>query len=478
MRGTGIALALALCGCATSAAQRAFDDGDYGAAATRADEAARANPGDADARALRDRARDREAETQLAQVASFRSSGHGDAALGILDRLLKELAAWGGADALSPPRRAAFEDELRAMGEVVKAIGAASLSAGHPLAAEAEAHRLNPVLTHAELASARADLLARIKGAGQDVCQRMQQTVSPEMAQWGLALSRYCAHFEVTFAPPAPTRAPSAFALEGTVTGLTADQAASFRERVQSWLKASLWYDSRGAATARGKLAGRIETSFQHQTVTLHAPYEDTITSHANEGSLAVGDIPNPITQLLVPQTTSTTNMDRVFTYDAEESRGHYGLDAKVSFDLGAPQPVAFELRHVDNIKAYDHDVTFEKAGISPTHDHLPSSATWLESQLDRMSTRVVATLNRRYAALYCAQPAYSLDDAARCLMAGQKPAAAWKLMDDALGGEAERALPILRPPPPALAATKPARAKPPRPAQTRPQDAEDPVID
>ena len=435
----------------------------------------RANPGDAGARALRDRARDREAETQLAQIASFRSTGHGDAALGILDRLLKERAAWGGADTLPKHRRAAFDAELRAMNDVVEGIGAAQLSAGHPLAAEVEARRLDPVLTHVELAAARTELLARIKAGGQEICQRMQQTVSPEMPHWGLALSRYCAHFEVTFAPPSPTRAPSAFVLEGILTGLTADQAAAFRERVQDWLKASLWYDPRGAATGRGKVAGRIETSFQHQTVTLHAPYEDTVTSHAIEGSKSIAD--NPLS-VFTRQSTSTTNMDRVFTYDAEELRGRYGLEAKVSFDLSAPQPVAFELRHVDNIKAYDHDVTFEKAGISPTHDHLPSGVSWLESQLDRMSTRVVAALNHRYVASYCAQLAYSLDDAARCLMAGQKPAAAWKLIDDGLGGEAERALPILRPPPPAPAAIKPTRARPPRPAQTRPQDAEDTVID
>src|SRR4029079_10384496 len=50
---------------------------------------------------------------QLAQIASFRTGKHPDAALAALDRLLKQVSQQGGAPAVAPPTRTALGGELR-----------------------------------------------------------------------------------------------------------------------------------------------------------------------------------------------------------------------------------------------------------------------------------------------------------------------------------------------------------------------------
>jgi hypothetical protein len=443
---------LLLAGCATGAGQRAPDDGE---------------------------GHDDTAKRALADSASFRASGHVEAAVAGLDRLLKQITAWGGADTLSPATRATLETELEASRAFVRDIGAKETAAGHPLAAEAELRRLAPLLAHPELADASAAAAGRARDAGRAVCTRLQTTLTPAAPHWGQSVSHYCHHFDVALVAPPSTQEPSAFVLDGTLAGLTAAETTSLRARLQNWLRASFWTEPGGAVRGRGTMQGKVESSFQHQSVTLHAPYEDTITAHSINGRETVEE--RPIARYLGEERTSSATTDRVFEYDAEESRGHYSLMADVSLDLGEARPVTFSLRHTENLKAYDHDVTFEKAGIRPVHDRVPTSAAWLDGQLDRMSTRVVTALNRRFVSLHCARQSYDLDEAARCLAIGQRPPAALAVVTDALGDDAERALPILRPAPPPVKPAAPAKAAPRKPAPRAAagaQDDENPVIE
>lgn len=416
---------------------------------------------------------------QLSDIAAFRASKHTEAALAALDHLLKQLAAEGGVDALAPKTRSAFERELEASRAFVSQIGMKEAAAGHPLAAEAELAHLAPLLAHPELADATKAAKERVREAGKATCARLQTAATSDAPYWAGSVSRYCAHFDVAFTPPAPARELPSLVVEGALTGVSSQQAIVVSARVQDWLQASLWTEPGAPPRGRAKLSGKVESSSQSGPVTLHASYEDTVVSHAINGQGSVEE--NPIGRYFGQERTASATMDRVFTYDAEEARGRYSISADVSLDLGDAKPVTFSLRRTDNLKAREHDVTFEKAGIVPVHERLPSTEAWLDAQLERMSKGVLTVLNRRFIALHCSKASYDLDEAARCLIAGQKPSPAVAVVSEALGEDADRAAAILRPAPPSPPkAAAPARPGP-RKASPRPsgaQDDENPVID
>ncbi len=134
------------------------------------------------------------------------------------------------------------------------------------------------------------------------------------------------------------------------------------------------------------------------------------------------------------------------YVYDAEEHRGHYGMTAQISVDIGTP--LSFTLQRVDVLTAYEHDASFPEVDIRPTHDNVPSTDAWLRAQLDAMTAQVVFYLNRRFVALSCTAHLDTLEAAARCALAGQTPAAAVATLREALGEDTDGALTLLRPAP------------------------------
>jgi hypothetical protein len=433
-------------GCASSGAGRAFDQGDYATSADLADQAVRANPADNDMLALRQRARDRFADQALDRIHTFRAGAHHEAELAEWERMLKQLDGWGGPDALSPDRRAALAAESTGPGlsGAVGAIVGADLAQGRPLAAEGKLAKFHPLLARPELARARAEVEARMASEGRATCERLRATVSPESPYWGLVAARYCGHFGVAVpATPAPPTQPP-FDVTGTIKGMTAAQTATLRARVVEWVHASLWNDPLAGAAPRGTIGGAVESSFHRATVTLHAPYEDTIRTSM------VGSVRN---QMVFA--SGATKVQREYAYEAEELRGHYGMNVSIEIDFPAQPPVSLRLKRVQDVKGYEHDVTFEPAAISPRRDHVDSQDEWVDSQLDGFTTRVTWALNRKFLKTFCARARYTPEEAARCLFAGQKPPAVMAVVTEALGDSAESALEILRPPPPEPPAPK-----------------------
>lgn len=222
---------------------------------------------------------DRRAKRELADIATFRESGHSEAAVAGLNRLLKWLSEEGAADALSAKTRAALDTELRATRAFTKEIGAKELASAHPLAAEAELARLSPLLTAPELASARQEAAARIRAGGEQTCARLR--AAPQTPNWTIIVARYCAHFGDA-APVVPSGA-APLAVSGAIKGLSGAQADLVRSRVAEWFRASLWTKAADTAVGRAGVAGTFEATFQHASVTLHAPYEAAVTTHTTD---------------------------------------------------------------------------------------------------------------------------------------------------------------------------------------------------
>jgi hypothetical protein len=460
----------AAAGCASVGAQRAFDQGDYLTAAELADQTLRANPADAEMLSLRQRARDRFVDEELTRVRAFRAGGHHEAELAEWERLLKQVDGWGGHGALSPEWQSALAAESSTSGEAMVRLVDVDLGVGRPLAAEALLDQFKPLLAHAEFGPARATAGGKVRGKGQEVCARLQTTATAETPSWGLIVTRYCGHFGSVGATPAPEAAAPPMELAGTVKGMSAEQVARLRARVAEWVEASLWNDPAAGETGRGKIGGTIggvvESSYRRATVTLHAPYEDTIKTSV------VGTVGRQ--QAFGYASTKVT---REYAYEAEEVRGNFGMNVSVHLELPTQSSVTLKLKRAEGVKGYDHDVSFEPAGIFPRHDRILTVEEWVDAQLDSFATRVTWALNRKFLKTYCARPQYTVEEAAHCFMVGQKPPAAMAVLTGALGDQAESALEILRPPPPAPEARKTAPTKPAPRTQAGPTDDEDPIV-
>lgn len=406
---------------------------------------------------------DRRAKRELADIATFRETGHSEAAVAGLNRLLKWLSEEGGTDALSAKTRAALDTELRATRVFTKEIGAKELAAAHPLAAEAELARLSPLLTAPELASARQEAAARIRAGGEQTCARLR--AASQTPNWAIVVARYCAHFGDAGGPVVPSGA-APLTVSGAIKGLSGAQAELVRSRVAEWFRASLWTKAADTAVGRAGVTGTFEATFQHASVTLHAPYEAAVTTHTTDDRWQPAEsFANTLRSVGLPASgdkTTTGTVTSVYAYDAEESRGSFHLDARVTFELDAGGPTVFDLRQAATVKTYDHDVTFEPAGIAPRHDAPPSADDWLLRELDRVGPAALKTLDRRFLSTFCARPAFELEDAARCLVV-RPHKAALAAIAGTIGEDAERLAAVLGPPPPPRP-LKQAAATPPRP--------------
>jgi hypothetical protein len=441
------ALAALPLGCATSGAGTASDEGE---------------------------SHDQIARRELADVATFRTGGHVEAAVAGLDRLLKQLATWGGLESLSPATRATFDTELESSRAFVSGIGAKDAADGRPLAAEGELARLAPLLAHAELAAARTAAETRTRDAGQRVCVRVQSAASADTPHLGLLVSRYCAHFGVTVEAPPIVDGATSFELTGEVAGTVKAAGEHIRARVADWLRSSAWYEREGRGAARGTVNGKVDASLGRRTVTLHAPYRDRIVTETGSTEKSA-TLPETLRAWADPNSaTSVTEIDRDYAYDAEETRGHYDLGVKVTLALGST-PVTFTLQRAENLRGYEHDASFAPAGVAPRHDPVPAPAQWLDGQLERMSTKVVALLNRKFVSTYCAPSTVTLEEASHCVASGQRAPAAVAVVARTFGEDADQLLAVLRPPPPPTAA-RPGGAPPPK-AKARAEDDDNTII-
>ena len=473
-------------GCASAGAQRAFDQGDYRAAAGQADDALRANPSDSAMISLRQRARDRFAEAEIARIQAFRAGKHGEAALVEVTVLLKQVRAWGGREALSAATGSSLDLELAATQQQLAALIDGDLAAGHPLSAEATLARLAPLLAQPELASARDGVANKVRAKGQELCARFRGTALADSPHWDLTVDRYCAHFGAPARPIAAEPAVPSFDLTLNVKGMNPAQAAALRARVIAWVRASIWNDPARGTMGRGTVDGTVEASFRRQTFTLHAPYEEETIGAVVQSTNPVGT-PLGSSRTLTPAVRGPdlvlpvwNKVTREFAYDTEEVRGSYAMNLTIKLDIGTPAPVTLKLQRAGHEKGYEHDVTFEPAGIAPRHDHVPSAEEWVNSQLDGFATRVTWALNRKFVRAACERERYSIDEAARCLVAGVKPAPAIATLTEALGESAELVMTLLHPAPVEVLAEKPARTKAPTPPAKRAgasDDDEDPIV-
>lgn len=408
--GTGAVLVgLTMGGCATSDADGAMKRGAYDEAAAGYEAELRANPGDPALERRRDEARQAAFRAKLEKARAVRASGHGDAALSMLDEALRMESRWSLS--LGPDLKALRDAEVTGAEETVETAVHAKLSAGAPLAAQERAAAFAPLLGELPLRPIAEKAQAEIAVAGKARCDALarQHAQTPYLAR---LLVDYCARVGGTFTAPAPAGQSRGLRVSGRLVNATEAQHRILEAWLADVFRGSPWYAADAPNLSRMDLIGRYDARLERRQVTLRAPYRTVTRSVVTEG-------------LLGPTATVETESEHIFEYEAEQYDARYGLDATLTLDLGAGPPLVIDVKQVENKRAFEHGVRFPQANVYPQRANLPDVNTWLTTFLGTKRTPMLRKLRARWVKSYCGGRRFTPEEAARCLQAGQRLPAA-----------------------------------------------------
>lgn len=459
-----VACLLLLPACTTlrGRAEAAYAKGDYLEAAQLYDELARDQPHDASAKAARDRARQAAVGAEVDKSRVLRTTKQDDAAAEAAERGLRLAHGW------SLPTDGPIATEAAAAGMHVKdaAIGAT------PLRGEAILERWSNLLAYPELAGLRDDTMGFVVAKGRAECDSLASDTpaSQPFARW--AVARFCGHFGVAIERPALPGLRRGLEVEGAIGGVDPPTAAGFRSELAAAFQRSVWFDPSGAGgPVVARLDGRIAVAIHTRRVTLtrdwtesvpYTDYEDVQESYEEpytDTELVTKQVPyteyrtrtypcgDTTCTEMVPETCYRTETEtqivtkyrtawrtvqravtryrdepRVFTFDADEVRGHYDSDLAV---VGSDPPFRATERQSFDQHGYDHDVTFAPAGVSPSRADLPTRVGFVASERKSLAQLVVNALDARWREQRCTNPPSSLDSAAACAYLDAKGAPA-----------------------------------------------------
>jgi len=359
---------------------------------------------------------------KLEQARALRTSGHGGAALSVLDEELKMEARWGVAP--DGELRALRDAEIAGAGESVDAEINADLNNGAPLAAQKRAAVLAPLIQQPALQPIGARMRARLAEAGKNRCGELTAQQKGDTLYLARLLVDYCARVGSSFnAPPAPDQTHGL-----RVAGRLAHATDPQHKIIEAWLadvfRASPWYAADAAELSSVQLGGAYDASLERRRVTLSVPYRTVIHS--------------TVSREFGPTAEVDTLTERIFEYEAERYDAHFGLNVTLTMDVGSGPPLIVNVKQADARRAFEHDVRFPAANVYPQRANLPDVNAWLTSFLASKRTPLLRKLRARWVKAFCGQARFAPEEAARCLQAGQRVPAAEKALAAVFGGDVQ----------------------------------------
>lgn len=435
-----------LMGCTTmrGRADTAYAHGDYIEAADLYDKLAAANPQDREVIARRDQARTAELKSELADVETARIAGLDAESTGKLALVLAQRDVWGG---VTPADlQASFDYEIHETGRRIADEVGAKLEAAGPLAGEDAASHYAHLLAREDFDEPRIAIHKALVAAGQARCTQLGAVAATPY--WSWLAGRYCAHFGVIRNAPLLPEQRTALAIDGTVAGETADETAELRGDITAAFQKSPWYAANGTGEAHATSDGTVELHASSREVVLTAswteqvsytedetqsesyqePYDDTESytedvtdsdgnTHTEFKTRTVTKYRTAWRDVTVP-VTKYRDEPRSQDYPAVQRLATYKSRLRLRIDAGLPEIAASVDASADQ-SGYDVDVTIAEAGIAPSRAHLPTHEQFATAQHDRLAAQLLDLLKAEYSRRYCTAETYTIEEAARCGVAG-----------------------------------------------------------
>jgi hypothetical protein len=276
--------------------------------------------------------------------------------------------------------------------------------ASQPLAAEGYWEKRVPMLQRAPMREWLAAGVEETRRSGQRACYRLLATDRTDTPYWRGLIHLYCERFgaEAGAEPPVHARLDVEFA----TADFPSEQKDIIRRGLLRAFAQTPWSRSLVAVSVQATVEGKYESVQNDQTVVLHGSYVDH--------QLAYPLVPRAGHALVVAQTVD-------FPYEVRDHWRRYEANLRINLTFSdRTKPLEGTFRKGESLHGRDHHVTFEPANIHPVHTSVPTADHWLAMEFDAFATDLRAALESRWNESHCRAPAYSLDDAARCLLAGQ----------------------------------------------------------
>jgi len=441
-----LVLVATMMGCTTmrGRADTAYAHGDYIEAAALYDKLVAANPEDREVIARRDQARAAELKSELADVETARVAGLDAESTGKLALVLAQRDVWGG---VTPADlQAAFDFEIRETGRRIADEVGAKLKAAGPLAGEDTASHYAHLLGRADFDEQRVAIHRSLAGAGQARCTQLGAVAATPY--WSWLAGRYCAHFGVLRNAPQLPEQRTALAIDGTVAGETADETRELRGDIAAAFQKSPWYAATGTGEAHATSDGTVElhassrevmltatwteqvsyTEDETQSESYQEPYDDTESytedvtdsdgnTHTEFKTRTVTKYRTAWRDVTVP-VTKYRDEPRSEDYPAVQRLATYRSQLRLRIDAGLPEIAASVDANADQ-SGYDVDATIPAGGIAPRRANLPTHEQFASAQHDRLAAQLLDLLNAEYSRRYCTAATYTIEEAARCAVAG-----------------------------------------------------------
>jgi hypothetical protein len=345
-------------------------------------------------------ARSRVLELRLANLGRLRREGHlaSDlASLAELDQILRLMEGSPLPPGSIPAR--AVADRIAEAQESLRSDSRAM--ANRPLAAETYWEDRAPFLQRAPLRALKTEGVDELRRAGQGECARLKTSLRADTPYQAALVHRYCDHFgEAAEARPSRARLDIVFRAKD----LSPEQQDIIRRGLVRAFEQTPWSRSLASLSLHAIVDGKLDSTESDQTVILHGSY----VKHHLAPEVPWGRV------VLVPQTVD-------YPYEARDRWRRYQANLSIEISCSDEEtPLVRTFHKSESLHGRDHDVTFEPAGIHPVHTTVPTADRWLAMEFEAFATGLRDALHRHWVDTYCRAPSYSLEDAARCLLAGQ----------------------------------------------------------
>jgi hypothetical protein len=455
---------LVLCACSTlkGRANELARQGRFVEAAELYGELVRKHPRDESLVPVRNELRWRAMEQLLGQARRYRMEGRDDEAEHELERFLRHRARW--AVKLNGALESSLLEEIEGTHLHCRRIIGEPARRGGALTAEHALLHKRPLLVHAEMAVVLREMEQVVLESGRRTCAGLKQVPAEDSPHWSELVVRYCQHWgeSAPLAPP-PPEVFGVPVLSGEVEGMRAEQLEFVKGRLARVFEDSPWYSPRASRYASFTLQGHFRATFERTPVWLSAPWTDRepytdheerteeyqepyteeekyTDEHGNEQTRTVTRYRTKQRGYTVA-VTRYRDVPKSFEYQALSHSAAYrfsvtamgGLDARRS-----PLTVAFTDTFQE--QAYEHDVSFDPAGVSPQRASLTQAHVWFEQKVQGLARSFAAQLLAHWRESHCSGPMLTLEEAARCARAGAGlPGPAGQRLATVLGEDAWR---------------------------------------
>jgi hypothetical protein len=365
---------------------------------------------------------------------AMRLAGRRETALSMLDQGLRLQARWSArpsADVL-----ALQDEEIAAADGLLAEVMRPRLDGQQPLGALKRLDDLLPRPVHPRLDPARRRAEAAINAAGRARCTELRARYAAAAPHVARLLASYCGAFGIVERDPPLPEQRRGLRISGRLENVPDAQNRAIETWIAEGFRASPWYAADATELAGAELAGAYDARLERHWVTRVAPYRVHERATVRDPAMPWA------------RTHIDTNVERPYQYEAEQYDAHYELQATIKLDMAEGPPMLLRLAGSQDRRAFQHNETFEPAGVHPQRADLPSVGAWLDSYLSQRRRSIVRKLRTRWAKSFCATPRFTLDEAARCALGGEWPATLPPILRSALGPETDLMLDnlLLRP--------------------------------